>query len=167
MSQDKIDFNLLTGAVFSDDEKYRYALWRIWHREKKPLLFIGLNPSTANQSTNDPTITRLVARAYEEGFGGLLVGNLYALVSSCPDVLLRNDESIGLETDKFLTQMVGMANRVLCGWGSFPAVKSRVANVLSLIPSPFCLCVNYDGQPKHPLYVAYRVKMTEYNGYKC
>lgn len=154
----EIDLNIPQGAIFSENRKYRYALWRVWSMNKSPLMFIGLNPSKAGSTTNDPTVIRLMARASRAGFGVLLVANLYSLVSSNPELLLQNDDTIGLETDVYLQQMIDMTNkqgRVLCGWGSFPAAKIRAKQVLSMIQKPYCLGVNSDGQPKHPLYISY------------
>jgi len=74
----EIDLSIPQGAIFSDDGKYHYSLWRVWSQVRPILLFIGLNPSTASSSTNDPTITRLMVRANNESFGGLLAANLYA-----------------------------------------------------------------------------------------
>ena len=157
----KIDLASPTGAVFSPDGRYRYTLWRVWSQALPKLLFVGLNPSTANHTMNDPTITRCIERATREGFGGLLVGNLFSLVSSNPEILVGDDQAVGPDTDVYLQKMIGMAARVLCAWGSFPAVKDRSATVLDMIPEPYCLGVNSDGQPKHPLYIPYRVQMVK------
>ncbi len=157
-----IDLTILKGAIFSDDRKYRYALWRVWSARKPPLLFIGLNPSTANEVTADPTITRCMVRATRAGFGGLLMANLYAYVSSNPEVLLRDGDYIGGDNDVYLNQMIGLAGRVVCAWGSFPAANVRAAAVLKLIAEPYCLEVNRDGQPRHSLYVAYDIPITPY-----
>ena len=151
----------LTGAVFSPDGRYRYALWRVWSPALPLLLFVGLNPSTANHTMNDPTITRCIKRATRQGFGGLLVGNLFSLVSSNPEILVGDDQAVGPDTDAYLQKMITMATCVLCAWGSFPAVKDRSATVLDMIPEPYCLGVNSDGQPKHPLYIPYRVQMVK------
>lgn len=157
----KIDLTIPTGAIFSDDGQHRYALWRVWSQVRQPLMFIGLNPSTANGTMNDPTITRLMVRAELEGFGGLLAGNLYALVSSIPSPLTWREDAIGDEADDYIRQMVSLASRVLCAWGSFPAAKKRVDAVLNMIPEPYCLGINGDGQPKHPLYIPYSTKMVK------
>jgi hypothetical protein len=158
-----IDLTTPMGAIFSLDGKHRYALWRMWSQTRKPLMFIGLNPSTATSITNDPTITRCMARASNDGFGGLLVANLFAIVSSDPSILLNNSEAIGNETDEYLRQLIGLAGKVFCGWGSFPAAKIRSQEVLKLIPEPYCLGVNAGGQPKHPLYVSYAVPFQKLN----
>lgn len=154
-----IDLTLPQSAIFSPDGRYRYAIVRIWTINKPILLFIGINPSKAGAIVNDPTITRLMARAARNGFGGLLGSNLYALVSTDPKALLTTPDAIGLETDAYLLQMVFIVKstngKVLCGWGSFAPVKQRATDVLSMVPEPYCLGVNSDGEPKHPLYVGY------------
>jgi hypothetical protein len=152
-----IDLSATKGAVFSDDGIYRYALWRTWSAYKPPLMFIGLNPSTANQLSNDPTITRLITRANNEGYGGILAGNLYALVSSNPCELTNTTfDPVGPETNDYLRQMIGMAKTVLCAWGSFSAISNnRIDDVTAMISDPYCLGVNRDGNPKHPLYIPY------------
>ncbi len=150
------------GAVFSEDGKYRYALWRVWSKSRPIRLQIGLNPSKAGAIKNDPTITRGMARADRDGFGGFLMGNLYGFVSTNPDALMGDGEFIGFENDIYLKQLIELATQHLCGWGSFPAVKKRAAIVLAMIKEPYCLGVNRDGQPKHPLYIGYDVPVVKY-----
>lgn len=157
-----IDLSIFKSAIFSDDRKYRYALWRCWSITKPPLLVIGLNPSSANEITDDPTITRLMVRAVRDGFGSLIMANLYAYVSTFPNILLEADDFVGEYTDYYLKQMIAMSGRQLCGWGSFLPVAKRAPIVLKMIPEPYCLGINKDGQPKHPLYLSYDVPMVKY-----
>jgi hypothetical protein len=103
-----------------------------------------------------------MVRADKEGFGGLLAGNLYALVSSNPAFLLKHQKPVGEENDEYLKQMVVISNLVLCAWGSFPAVEKRANAVLSMLMYPVCLGINKDGQPKHPLYIPYQQKLEKY-----
>jgi hypothetical protein len=158
----EIDLSTPQGAIFSDDGKYRYSLWRLWSQVRPMLLFIGLNPSTASSSMNDPTITRLMVRANNEGFGGLLAANLYALVSTNPNALLSTSDSIGPETDEYLQRLIRISGKVMCGWGSFAAAMARSTAVLRMIPEPWCLGINSDGQPKHPLYMKYDTPIVRY-----
>jgi hypothetical protein len=157
-----LDLSIPKGAIFSDDRKYRYALWRVWSSVRPLLLLIGLNPSKAGELNDDPTITRGIVRADRNGFGGLLMANLYAYVSTDPEVLLGKGNVIGELTDYYLKQMITMSERQLCGWGSFKPVSRRAPIVLAMIKEPYCLGVNFDGQPKHPLYVSYTVPMKKY-----
>lgn len=150
-----IDLDIPQGAIFSDDRKYRYALWRVWSLIHKPLMIIGLNPSTANEITDDATITRCMARASQNSFGGLLMANLYAYVSTDPNILLEDGEFVGIENDAYLKQLIRLSGKVVCGWGSFRPVAKRADTVLKMIPEPYCLGINLDSQPKHPLYIGY------------
>lgn len=150
------------GAIFSNDGRYRYALWRVWNIHRPLLLQIGLNPSKAGALNNDPTITRGEVRAYKAGFGGLLQGNLYGYISTMPKVLLGKGDYVGVENDNFIRWMICASARQLCGWGSFPPVYKRAPIVLAMITDPYCLGVNTDGQPKHPLYISYDTPMKMY-----
>lgn len=147
-----------TGVVFSEDHSFRYSLWRKWSKSRPPLLFIGLNPSTAGQFKNDPTITRGMVRAANWGFGGFLVGNLHPFVSADPSKLpAANRPEEFTANDEYLQAMIKISGKVMIGWGSFnvPGIQDRAGQVLELIPEPFCLGLNADGNPKHPLYVKY------------
>ena len=157
-----IDLNNLKGAIFSDDRKYRYALWRVWNLSRPILLQIGLNPSVANEIKDDPTITRGIVRADRNGFGGFIMANLYAFISTKPEALLGDDDFVGEFTDYYLKQMIELSERQLCGWGSFKPVAKRASIILSMLKDPYCLGSNVDGQPKHPLYVGYNVPMMLY-----
>jgi hypothetical protein len=167
-----IDLSLAKGAIFSEDRKYRYALWRVWNPSKSLLMTIGLNPSVASEIKDDPTITRLQVRAYKEGYGGFLMANLYAYVSTDPKallsiptdpkVLLNNGDAIGEFTDYYLKQMVMLSERQLCGWGSFKPVIYRASEVYKMLNNPYCLGINADGNPKHPLYISYDTPMVKY-----
>ncbi len=157
-----IDLSIAKGAVFSSDGKHRYALWRVWSNYRRPLMFIGLNPSKADHTLDDPTVTRMIRRADAAGFGGLLVGNLYSYVSTDPRILLTLDGCFNDETDHYLKHMSHLAEKVLCGWGSFKPAAKRTHAILSFFPILYCLGVNRDGQPKHPLYVSYDTPIIKY-----
>ena len=156
-----IDLTIPTGAVFSEDGLHRYALWRIWNKNRPILNFDGLNPSTANGLKNDSTITVLMVRADRLGFGGLLAGNLSSYITTDPKKL-NWDDQIRAETDDYLRKMIDMADRHLVAWGSFPVSPERIKTVLAMIPEPYCLGINADGSPKHPLRVPYSVEMVRY-----
>lgn len=158
-----IDLSIAKGAIFSEDRKYRYALWRVWSPNKPILVQIGLNPSYANEFKNDPTITRGIVRADRNGFGGFIMGNLDAYVSTDPKALLNNEYAVGEFTDYYIEQMVKLSERQLCGWGSFKGMTERAITVYKMLPNPYCLGVNADGNPKHPLHIGYDVAMIRYS----
>jgi hypothetical protein len=157
-----IDLTIPSAAIFSDDRKYRYILARIWHSDPILRLLIGLNPSTADEFKNDPTVIRDMKRAARDGFGGILRVNLYAFCSSHPEVLLGDGDYVGAENDNYIKLAISITKQHVCGWGSFPAVYKRAPEVLKMIPTPYCLGVNSDGQPQHPLYISYKTPVMKY-----
>lgn len=160
----KIDLTVPKGAIFTDDRKYRYVLWRVWNPNRKVYMQIGLNPSVANELRNDPTITRGIVRAEHEGYGAFLMANLYGFVSTDPKALLKNDNTVGGLNDYYIREMVKLSDIQLCAWGSFKPVPQRAPAVFEMLKNPYCVGINSDGQPKHPLYVGYDVPLTKYGG---
>ncbi len=142
------------GAVFSPDRVYRYSLWRIWDRNKPIVLFILLNPSTADEVRLDPTLTRCKNFAMQWGYGGMLVGNIFALKSTNPKALYISNDPIGPENDEYLLRMIRHAAMTVVGWGVHGSFLSRGDTVLKMIPYPYAFGLNEDGTPKHPLYLS-------------
>lgn len=143
----------ISGAVFSDDGVYRYSLWRFWDREKPALLFVGLNPSTANGIKDDPTIRRLAGFAKSWGLGGLYAGNLFSVITPYPEQLVYGD-AVGPDNDQYLAEMKKLALVVMVGWGTHGGISSREKAVMDILgKSVYCLAVTKTGQPGHPLYL--------------
>lgn len=157
-----IDLTIPSGAIFSDDMRYRYALWRVWNPSRPIMGQTSLNPSKADAIISDPTVTRGVVRADRNGFGGFIMTNLFGLVSTDPKALLNNGYAVGELTDYYIREMAKLSEVQLCGWGSFKPVKERASVVYAMLPNPYCLGVNADGQPKHPLYIGYDIEMVKY-----
>ena len=142
-----------TGAIFSNCRKYRYALWRIWDHEQEQVLFIGLNPSAADETHNDPTIRRCIDFAQRWGFGGMYITNLFAYRHKSPAVLKKVKRPIGKENDYYLQKYAAQCTKVVLIWGNDGAFRDRNLEVLELIKNPLCLKINKSGQPAHPLYL--------------
>ena len=162
----------ISGALFSDENrKYRYALWRIWDKSKEALLFIGLNPSTANDIKDDPTIIRLVGFAKHWGFGGLYAGNLFSIVSAHPRILLTPAaaEKPGGLNDVAIKEMNKLCSTVLVGWGEWGKnIGLRPNEVITLVGErTFCLKINKSGEPCHPLYQPRDSKLILYSHERC
>ena len=154
----------ISGAAFNDEShRFRYALWRIWDKEKDALLFIGLNSSTATDRQDDPTIRRVASFAVSWGFGGLFVGNLFSIVSPDPSVI-KLDEPLESPNDAAIRCMRGICGAALVGWGHFGKdAGPRPAEVLAILGKPvYCLGLTKDGWPKHPLYVLADTQMKLY-----
>jgi hypothetical protein len=145
----------ISGACFDEGRNHRYALWRIWDNTVKPLLFIGLNPSTASEHKDDPTIIRLVNFAKSWHYGGLYAGNLYSIVSPDPKVLVMPISPFDTDqNDIALQAMSKTCSTILVGWGEWgKRLGKRPDEVLEIIGGrAFCLKINKSGEPVHPLY---------------
>lgn len=144
------------SASFSACGTYRYELWRelgslLESDGKGTCLFIMLNPSTADTTLNDPTISRCIKFARRWGYSFLAVGNLYAFRSSDPSVLRKATDPVGPDNDYYLGKLASEADLIVAAWGTNPS-QSRVADVISCIDRDIhCLGVTNDGSPKHPL----------------
>lgn len=136
------------GAIFSSCGKYRYVLWRRWS-EGPDLTVIGLNPSTANEVRDDPTIRRVKAIAANLGYGGIFMMNLFAIVSADPTILQTCDDPIR-DNDKWLQQYA--TGDVIFAWGNFKQATERAKQVIAMFPNAKALFINKNGTPKHPLY---------------
>lgn len=150
-------------ALISEDGKYRYSLTREWDPYKPKVLFVGLNPSTADQSLDDPTVGKCVRFAKHWGFGGLLIGNLFAIRSSSPEAIYTEEDPVGIENDKHLLKMASQAELVVACWGNHGMFKDRALEVCNLIPHMKCLIKNKTGQPRHPLYIRLSQELMEFN----
>ena len=121
------------GAFFSDDRKYRYMLWRHWDPYKPKAVFIMLNPSTADEKVNDPTIERCLRRAAKMGFGKMEVLNLFAFRATDPKKLKVEPEPIGLLNDQWIWLRSGMASAVFIAWGNHGSYLNRSTEVLKIL----------------------------------
>ena len=143
------------SANFSSCRKYRYSLRRVWNPDEPIALFIGLNPSTADEEKDDPTIRRCIGIAGAWGFGGLIMCNLFAARSADPDRLGQFDDPVGPGNCGYIEAAMKEASKVICCWGRNPLAKEVSTKVLSLLPASKCYCIekNRDHSPRHPLYV--------------
>lgn len=144
-------------AVYSDCGLYRHALHRRW--AAGPVLgWVMLNPSTATETQDDPTIARCGVRARALGFGGIAVANLFALRATDPQSLHRAADPEGAGADAALVQALAGVAQIVCAWGNHGALHGRGAQVLGLLRRTGLplhhLGFTVQGQPRHPLYVA-------------
>jgi hypothetical protein len=148
-----------TGAKFSIDRVYRYSLHRIWNSTKPRLAYVLLNPSTADETSDDATIKRCITRAFLLDFGAVEILNLFALRSTDPHNLLTAQDPIGPDNDAAILEGILRAKLVICGWGTPGSFRDRGPAVLHLIRTagfiPHALKTNSDGSPSHPLYLKY------------
>ena len=145
-----------SGADFSSDRQYRYSLWRIWDSTLPMVMFIGLNPSTANENENDPTIKSVCRIAKHNGYGGVYMMNCWAYISTDPSKLKyhRFNELICDWNNNMLTVIKSKCQDVVFAWGNFAIVSEtgRDKELIEMFPNAKALHLNKNGSPKHPLY---------------
>jgi hypothetical protein len=141
------------GAAF--DGPYRYLLWRRW-ADAASLLFVMLNPSTADAERDDPTIRRCIGFARAWGFGAVEVVNLFAWRATYPRELRRARDPIGPDNDRVILEAAARNQAIIAAWGNHGAFGERDRQVAALL-APFgarCLGARTSGgAPRHPLYV--------------
>lgn len=146
-------------AVFSDCRTYRYALWRETGRlgAEGTVLFVMLNPSTADEVENDPTVRRCIGFAGDWGFARLAVANAYAYRATDPAELRRVDDPVGPDNDEWLDRLASQAHAVIAAWGAHidPERERRVIELVEFQAGTMrCLGQTQALHPRHPLYLA-------------
>ena len=121
------------GARFSDCRTYRYGLWRIWDETTAYAQFVGLNPSTADEFNDDPTIKRCISYAKAWGYGGLMMTNLFAYRATDPEIMLRAKDPIGPENNRLLLAYANNAGVVVGAWGNNGSHLDRATEVLEML----------------------------------
>ena len=152
-----------SSASFSTCKNYRWSLTRHLTNSKKELIFIGLNPSLANATDNDPTIRRLIGFSENWGYGCLTVLNLFAKVSKSPKSLASCNDPVGWQNDCQLNKMIKYWSyndscELWIGWGVNGRLMGRNEKFLKKIKrssrKPLVIGLTKEGHPKHPLYIS-------------
>ena len=150
---------VLRSARISADLRYRYRLDRTWNSEQGWVLFVMLNPSTADGLKDDRTITKCIHFVRDWGYGGLVVANLFAHRSPCPEMLQVVDDPIGPENDATLTALGDTHEMTICAWGNKGRLLRRDEAVFKLLTAGgrpvYCLEVTGNGNPYHPRNIPY------------
>lgn len=159
------------GAEFDAARIYRYSLTRMWGggslSEWRTVLWIMLNPSTADERVLDPTLRKCEQFSLRWGYDGFEIVNLFALRSTDPKALSVHPKPVGEDAvinDKWIEEACSAADLIVCGWGAEPIAQGRAAIVRSMLRhyELKCLGVNQDGSPKHPLYLSYSTPLTSF-----
>lgn len=157
-------------------DPYRYLLWRRWSPSAAPLLFVMLNPSTADAKADDPTIRRCIDRARRCAFGGLTVVNLYAWRSKSPGELAwqRRDgrDVVGPLNRSLVEQTIAEHDDVVVAWGGRVRLnawmRERAEEVERLARKTlrtWCLGQTLYGEPRHPLFVSSSQPLEKWSGF--
>ena len=146
-------------AIYSDCERYRYSLTRIWDPDGPRVNFVMLNPSTATEVQNDPTVERCERRARTLGFGSFAVTNIFAWRDTDPKAMRATPDPIGPGNDAAIRDRAAWADQVIAAWGTHGAHLDRGRTVSTLLRDTgkplFHLGLSKAGHPKHPLYLPY------------
>lgn len=144
-------------AVISPCGLYRYRLTRTWNGQLDPLVFVMLNPSTADAHVDDPTIRRCIGYAKREWCGGIVVVNLMAYRATKPNVLPKVDDPVGsANLDMLMVTLAGL-DRAVVAWGGhrsarMPFARPSIEMVASCVDEMVCLGISENnGSPHHPL----------------
>ena len=155
-------------ALYSDCERYRYALTRVWDETAARLTYVMLNPSTATEVQNDPTIERCERRARALGYGGIKITNIFAWRDTDPKNMKRAQHPTGPDNDRLVTDAAHWGDLTLCGWGAHAVHLGRgteMAAVLRATGRPLAtLGTSKAGHPRHPLYISYKTQPTSWDG---
>ena len=162
-----------TEAVFSSCRRHRYSLTRELSVSGARILFVLLNPSTANESRNDRTAARcraIAANVSGGKLGAYRICNLFALISTNPGNLdSATDRGDGPQNDAAIAEACRWATRIVLAWGGGKGfIKARARKVEEIVRREFsgplhCLGVNRTGTPKHPLYIRAETPLEEWN----
>lgn len=154
---------LESKASFSEDRRYRFTLYRKWEEQGPEILFVCLNPSTADEEHNDPTVWRCINYARDWGYRGVWVGNLFALRATNPKELYKANDPVGMGNDLCLREMAKRCSKVVCAWGDHGQLMwGRCRAVANMLAPAWCFAVNKSGEPRHPLYQRRDAKLVRY-----
>lgn len=149
-------------AAFSECRRYRYMLARIWSQKKPFCLFVCLNPSTADEQTDDPTIRRCIGFAESQGASGMVMVNLFAYRSTDRSQLDKVSDPVGPENDYWIKKYSELSSLTIIAWGNDGSLNKRDQEVLPLLKNPHCLGVTKAGHPRHPLYLRKNTRSQPY-----
>jgi hypothetical protein len=144
-------------AEFSEDRIYRYTLWRSWSpltaQDGRYINFICLNPSTADETKDDPTIRKCVKFAKAWGYQTMCVTNLFAYRATDPRQMKAANNPIGANNDFYLVRIARAADMVVAAWGAHGSYLARSQDVLKMLDYPVHFLRMGKHEPWHPLYL--------------
>jgi hypothetical protein len=164
----KLPDHVTSDATFSTCGRYRQVLTRQWNSDLPWIMFVGMNPSTADHTHDDPTVRKECTYARMWGYGGLIKCNVMDYRCTNPKGLLDVDVTpCSAQNLLHIHKHVSEVDQVVAAWGKLPPKlkphADAVGKLLCLSHVPVhCLGYNLDGSPKHPLYVKMSVTLMPY-----
>jgi hypothetical protein len=156
---------LRTGATFSPCRTWRYTLWRVWEPSLPTFVVIGLNPSTADEVRNDPTVRRCMGFALREGCGRLVMMNMFGYRATYPRDMLSAPDPVGPGNIAALRKVVRQKpHYIVAAWGTHGS-DEQAARIGDVCGELWCFGVTRSGAPKHPLYLRATTPLVPWNEY--
>jgi hypothetical protein len=153
-------------TIFSPDRKYRFTLWREWDIYPGYVNFLCLNPSTADETQDDPTIRRCIRFAKDWGYPAVCITNIFAYRATDPLEMKKQADPVGFDNVGHLIRIGGKAGMVIAAWGTHGVFNNQDINVRQAFHRAginlHCLGVTNGGHPKHPLYLRADTKPQEF-----
>ena len=159
-------FQMRKGANLSPDRLYRYSLWRIWDDSKPFVLFIGLNPSTADEDGEDHTTNKLTKFTEKWGYGGFYIVNLFGIIETESDEMKKHSSPVGNSNDDYILALAKRSELIVPMWGLKGKHLDQDKHMLTLLKEYvlYCFKKNTDGTPAHPARLAYKTEIQIYEG---
>ena len=159
---------MVNDCVFSQDRVYRYVLKHSWcdifDDVEKPIVWIALNPSTADENQLDPTLTRIRNFSNQFGYNCFYMLNIFAFRSTDPKNMLNCKQPIGKDNDCWIKQICNKTDKIVCCWGNIGKHLNRSNEIRQLLKGYplFYLDMSKQNQPKHPLYLSSKLELKRY-----
>lgn len=142
------------SASFDRRRIYRYQLWRRWSDGHRYVQFICLNPSTADETVDDPTVRKYVKFARSWGYDAFCMTNIFAYRATDPRVMMRAADPVGFGNNRHILQVAKDASLIVCAWGRGGSHLGRGSKVRQLLRRFDLHYLRLTvGQPWHPLYL--------------
>jgi hypothetical protein len=130
-------------------------------------MFIGLNPSTADEVQNDPTVARCIDYSMRWGFGALCMMNIFSFRATLPTVMKAQHNPVGKDNNRWLVEIAKDASVIVAAWGTHGSHLDRHQEVIALLGDKLhCLKETKEGFPSHPLYLKKSLSPVPYIGVK-
>jgi hypothetical protein len=151
-------------ALFSEDGKYRYGLSRDWKEDGPVIVFVMLNPSIGDEKRLEQTTAGCMKRAINWNYAGMIVINLFAYIATKPEELKQIQDPVGPDNDswiKTLVEVLPSDAKIVAAWGNHGKLYNRDREVLKLLKERdiYCLGMNMDKSPKHPLHMSHSIPL--------
>lgn len=150
---------MIKSAILSKNRKHRYLLSRIWDLDNENILFIMLNPSSADEDIDDATTTKVISFSKKWGYGGLHICNLYTYRTSSPKKLFSVQKNKRGSNKSEIKKYAKKCSKIVYAWGN----KEKVPPWLNqMVPNPSFIELSKEGVPKHPLYLKSNLKLKSF-----